>query len=97
MEKQKCFFFFFPNFGLYVPWVKRVNGFLICLGWAEPCAVWAGPVMGAKNLEDKGPSIKNSYHIYYFFLGQGARAPLGPILPGLEGENFIDSEQWFSF
>lgn len=44
--------------------LKRVNGFLIFLGWAEHWAVWAGLVMGAKNLEDKGPSIKNSYHIY---------------------------------
>ena len=65
MEKQKCFFFFFfLILGCMYRGLKGLNGFLICLGWAEPCAVWAGLVMGAKNLEDKGPSIKNSYHIY---------------------------------
>ena len=37
--------------------LKRVNGFLIFLGWAEHWAVWAGLVMGAKNLEDR-------HHIY---------------------------------
>ena len=37
--------------------LKRVNGFLIFLGWAELWAVWAGLVMGAKNLEDR-------YHIW---------------------------------